>query len=82
MICKFKMWPCRRRRTSSKIKGKGQNKCKKNRKEKQKGREFLRRERERDTDKSGHASKERAFETDVESFDNLQKERGRRWNKG
>lgn len=41
-------------------------------KQKQKGRGFLRR------DRSGQASKEPVFQTDVESFDNRQKEQRRR----
>lgn len=49
---------------------------KNNRKQKQKGREFLRR------DNLEHAPKRGAFETDVDHFDNMQKERGEGWYKG
>lgn len=45
---------------------------KSDRKQKQKGRGFLRR------DRLGRASKELAFQTDGESFDNRQKEQRRR----
>lgn len=49
---------------------------KRNRKEKRKGREFLRRKKDRQIGTC--FQRERAFETDVESFDNMHKERGRR----